>query len=109
MAVQLGNAALENRLLQFHARGYFMNAICCYMAMGDEVRLGGRLPLPVFMPAGVTDPAGCCSSVGQVAVSQKLDQYRTTDYTFGESRECKFLARLLEVRHPAALKRHVST
>lgn len=46
VAVQLGNAALENRLLQFHARGYFMNAICCYMAMGDEVRLGGRFLLP---------------------------------------------------------------
>jgi hypothetical protein len=36
-------AALDNRLLQYNAKGHFMNALLCYMAMGDEVgREGGR-------------------------------------------------------------------
>ncbi len=35
---QMGTASLENRLLQYNAKGHFMNALLCYMAMGDEVR-----------------------------------------------------------------------
>jgi len=39
----MGVAALDNRLLQYNAKGHFMNALLCYMAMGDEVgREGGR-------------------------------------------------------------------
>lgn len=33
----MGTAALENRLLQYNAKGHFMNALLCFMAMGDEV------------------------------------------------------------------------
>ena len=58
----MGTAALENRLLQYNAKGQFMNALLCYMAMGDEV-----------------------------AVKQKLDQYKAADYTFADARECKFV------------------
>jgi hypothetical protein len=36
----MGLGALENRLLQYNAKGHFMNALLCYMAMGDEV--GGK-------------------------------------------------------------------
>lgn len=36
---QMGTAALENRLLQYNAKGHFMNALLCFMAMGDEVRI----------------------------------------------------------------------
>jgi hypothetical protein len=42
----------------------------------------------------------------QVAVGQKLDQYRTTDYTFGDSRECKFLVKLLTVRTTKTILMH---
>jgi len=39
----MGVAALDNRLLQYNAKSHFMNALLCYMAMGDEVgREGGR-------------------------------------------------------------------
>jgi hypothetical protein len=34
----------------------------------------------------------------QVAVQQKIDQFKGMDYTFSESRQCKLIENLLKVR-----------
>ena len=67
----MGVAALDNRLLQYNAKSHFLNALLCYMAMGDEV-----------------------------AVKQKLEHYKASDYTFADARECKFVEKLVLVRQP---------
>ncbi|GAB5030318.1 soluble nsf attachment protein alpha isoform [Nannochloropsis oceanica] len=64
---EMGVAALDNRLLQYNAKSHFMNALLCYMAMGDEV-----------------------------AVKQKLEHYKASDYTFADARECKFIEKLVQ-------------
>ena len=44
----------------------------------------------------------------QVAVKQKLDQFKAADYTFADARECKFVEKLCEVRGVAGVWRCVS-
>jgi hypothetical protein len=33
----MGSQCLENRLLQMNAKNHFIDALLCYMAMGDQV------------------------------------------------------------------------
>lgn len=98
----MGTAALENRLLQYNAKGHFMNALLCFMAMGDEV---GRCGWACFeKPGGSYHPNHLSPRnplrilPTQVAVKQKLDQFKAADYTFADARECKFVEKLCEVR-----------
>jgi len=63
----IGRSCLSNRLLQPNARGYFMQALLCYLAMGDQVR-----------------------------TRQKLDEFYAADYSFETMREGKFIADILQ-------------
>lgn len=64
---ELGQGCLESNLLKFNAKGYFLQAIMCHLANGDSI-----------------------------GASQALSRYESLDYTFGESREGKFCAQLIE-------------
>ena len=33
-----------------------------------------------------------------MAVKQKLDHYKASDYTFADARECKFIEKLVQVK-----------
>jgi alpha-soluble NSF attachment protein len=63
----LGKNCLESNLLKFNAKGYFLQSIFCHLANGDSI-----------------------------AGSQALGKYSNLDYTFGDSREGKFCASLVE-------------
>ena len=53
---------------KFSAKGYFLQSLLCHLAQGDAVQ-----------------------------VTVKLEQCKNADYTFGASRECGFIEKLLEV------------
>mmetsp|Transcript_4710 Transcript_4710/g.12000 ORF Transcript_4710/g.12000 Transcript_4710/m.12000 type:complete len:314 (-) Transcript_4710:150-1091(-) len=63
----LGRRCLGSNLLKFNAKGYFLQAVLCHLATGDEV-----------------------------GADQAFAKYENLDYTFGDSREGKFAMALIE-------------
>mmetsp|Transcript_2052 Transcript_2052/g.4432 ORF Transcript_2052/g.4432 Transcript_2052/m.4432 type:complete len:314 (-) Transcript_2052:215-1156(-) len=63
----LGRRCLTSNLLKFNAKGYFLQAILCHLANGDDV-----------------------------GAEQAGAKYESLDYTFGDSREGKFANALIE-------------
>lgn len=63
----LGKNCLDNNLLKYNAKGYFLQSALCHLANNDAI-----------------------------AASQSLQRYESLDYTFGESREGKFARQLLD-------------
>ena len=64
---ELGRGCLDSNLLKYNAKAYFLQAILCHLAAGDDV-----------------------------AARNALEKYEGLDYTFGESREGKFATQLVE-------------
>lgn len=64
---ELGRRCLDSNLLKYNAKGYFLQGILCHLAHSDSI-----------------------------AAQQSLDRYSSLDYTFGDSREGKFCASLIE-------------
>lgn len=64
----IGREAMESKLGQYSAKGYFFQSLLCHLASGDTV-----------------------------SVRNKLDAYKSVDYSFQSSRECGFIEKLLEV------------
>jgi len=62
-----GKKCLDSNLLKFHAKGHFLHSILCHLANQDSV-----------------------------GASQAMNRYESLDYTFGESREGKFAASVLQ-------------
>ncbi|EQC36369.1 hypothetical protein SDRG_06473 [Saprolegnia diclina VS20] len=60
---KVARSAMENNLLKYNAKSHLMNAAICALATKD-----------------------------MVLVKQKLDEYNDIDYSFGDSREGKFVA-----------------
>lgn len=60
--------SLTSRLGAFSAKGYFFQCLLCHLASGDYVR-----------------------------VTNKLNEFKNADYTFGASRECGFIEKLMKV------------
>jgi len=63
----LGKQCLDNNLLKYNAKGYFLQAVLCHLGNGDSI-----------------------------AASQATQRYDSWDYTFGDSREGKFGSSLIE-------------
>ena len=63
----LGRRCLGSNLLKFNAKGHFQRAILCHLASGDAI-----------------------------GAQQALQKYDSLDYTFGDSREGKFCASLIQ-------------
>ncbi len=63
----LGRRCLSSNLLKFNAKGYFLQAIMCHLAHGDDV-----------------------------GAEQAEAKYESLDYTFADSREGKFASALIE-------------
>jgi len=63
----LGRRCLSSNLLKFNAKGYFLQAILCHLASGDDV-----------------------------GAEQANAKYESLDYTFADSREGKFAQSLIE-------------
>jgi alpha-soluble NSF attachment protein len=63
----LGRRCLDSNLLKFNAKGYFLQSVLCHLASGDAV-----------------------------GAQQALSKYDGLDYTFGDSREGKFCASLID-------------
>lgn len=63
----LGRRCLSSNLLKFNAKGYFLQAVLCQLANGDEV-----------------------------GAEQAMAKYESLDYTFADSREGKFAAALTQ-------------
>jgi alpha-soluble NSF attachment protein len=64
---QLGRNCLDSNLLKYNAKAYFLQAVFCHLANQDAV-----------------------------AAQDELATYEGLDYTFGDSREGKFSAQLVE-------------
>jgi alpha-soluble NSF attachment protein len=65
----IAKESLSSRLGAFSAKGYFLQALLCHLALGDQVQ-----------------------------VRNKLEEYKNLDYSFGSSREADFITKLIEVR-----------
>lgn len=63
----LGRRCLSSNLLKFNAKGYFLQAVLCHLATGDDV-----------------------------GAEQAGAKYESLDYTFADSREGKFASALIE-------------
>lgn len=63
----LGRKCLESNLLKYNAKGYFLQAVLCHLAVGDPV-----------------------------GANQAIQKFEGLDYTFSDSREGKFSKNLLE-------------
>ena len=63
---RLGRESMESNLGKFSAKGYFLQCILCHLAQGDTV-----------------------------ACNIKIDEFKGIDYSFGPSRECDFLEKLV--------------
>lgn len=63
----LGRRCLSSNLLKFNAKGYFLQAVLCHLASGDDV-----------------------------GAEQAVAKYESLDYTFADSREGKFAQSLIE-------------
>jgi alpha-soluble NSF attachment protein len=57
--------SLNSRLGAFSAKGYLFQALLCYLSLGDTV-----------------------------ATRNKLEEYRSLDFSFGSSRECDLITKL---------------
>jgi alpha-soluble NSF attachment protein len=66
----IGKESMSSRLGSYSAKGYFFQALLCYLALGDNVQ-----------------------------VQQKLAQFKNADYSFQGSREGDFIERILKVLH----------
>ena len=64
---QLGRKCLENNLLKFNAKGYFLQSILCLLAAGDGI-----------------------------GAEQQYTRYESLDYTYGDSREGKFAKQIID-------------
>jgi alpha-soluble NSF attachment protein len=64
---ELGRNCLDSNLLKFNAKGYFLQSILCHLANNDAI-----------------------------GAEQALTKFERIDYTFNESREGKFVQKLLE-------------
>jgi len=64
---QLGVSSMESNLLKFNAKKYFQQAALCHLARKDAV--GARAD---------------------------MEEFKTIDYTFGDSREAQFVEKLIE-------------
>lgn len=62
----IGTQSLQSNLGKFSAKGYFFQALLCLLAQGDNV-----------------------------AIRIKVDEYKNSDYSFGSSRECELVEKLL--------------
>lgn len=62
-----GKDSMGSKLGAYAAKGHFFNALLCFLAMGDCVQ-----------------------------VTQKSDEYKNVDYSFGSSRECGFIEKILQ-------------
>ncbi len=67
---RLANDSMESKLGAFAAKGYFQQSALCHLAGGDTV-----------------------------AATNVVEAAKNKDYTFGSSRECQFLERLIQVRY----------
>lgn len=65
---KIGRESMESNLGKFSAKGYLFQSLLCHLAGGDAV-----------------------------AVRNKLEAFKTVDYSFGSSRECAFVERLVDV------------
>lgn len=65
----IGKDSLTSRLGAFGAKAYFFQALLCFLAIGDTVR-----------------------------VNMKLDEYKSIDHSFASSRECQFSEQVHKVR-----------
>lgn len=63
----LGKDALQSRLGQYSAKGHFFSCLLCHFALGDNVQ-----------------------------VRVKVEAFKNADFTFGTSRECEFVEKLLQ-------------
>ena len=63
---EIGLQSLQSNLGKFSAKGYFFQALLCLLAQGDNV-----------------------------ATRIKVEEYKNSDYSFGSSRECEFVEKLL--------------
>lgn len=70
----IGQESMTSRLGQYAAKGYFMQSLLCYLAMGDAVQ-----------------------------VNNKIEEYKNADYSFGASRECDFIQKLTKVTAASSL------
>ena len=64
---KIGESCLESNLLKFNAKGHFLKAGLLVLCKGDDV-----------------------------SMRQKLEKYMELDFTFGDSRECKFATDLTQ-------------
>jgi alpha-soluble NSF attachment protein len=64
----IGKESLSSRLGAYSAKGYFFQSLLCCLALGDNVQ-----------------------------VNKKIEEYKNTDYSFGASRECEFIVKLVKV------------
>lgn len=64
---ELGRKCLDSNLLKFNAKGYFLQAILCHLALPDAI-----------------------------GAQQAMQRYEGIDYTFSESREGKFCRSLID-------------
>mmetsp|Transcript_11767 Transcript_11767/g.16139 ORF Transcript_11767/g.16139 Transcript_11767/m.16139 type:complete len:175 (-) Transcript_11767:163-687(-) len=63
---EVGRENMKSNLGKFSTKGYFLQCLLCHLAQGDAV-----------------------------AVTHKLESCKNVDYTFGSSRECGFIEKLL--------------
>lgn len=64
----IAKESLTSRLGAFSAKGYFLQALLCYLALGDQVQ-----------------------------VRNKLEEYKNLDFSFGSAREADFINKLIDV------------
>ncbi len=64
----IGRESMTSRLGQYAAKGYFLQSLLCFLAMGDAVQ-----------------------------VTNKIDAFKNADYSFAASRECDFIQKLAKV------------
>jgi alpha-soluble NSF attachment protein len=83
---QVGEASLESNLLKFNAKGHFFSAGICVLAQAVRVRAHQE-----FSYAVVYDAHDRLLVQDTVAMRQKLERFSEMDYSFGDSREGKFL------------------
>jgi len=63
---KIGVECMENTLGKYAAKGHFFNAALCFLAKGDLV-----------------------------AITDKLEEFKNVDFSFGTSRECQFVEELV--------------
>lgn len=64
----IGRESLETKLGSYSAKGHFLHCVLCHLAAGDAV-----------------------------AAANKIEAFKNADYSFGSSRECGFIEKLVQV------------